>query len=66
MTKILPYPRAESYTDDYEPGTRDPQLLLQLDIMWAARSRWPFPASPIPPDRRAPPPTRPDAEEAPW
>ena len=69
MIKILSYPRTESYTDDYEPGTRDPQLLLQLDTMWAARAaaaKWPFPAAPIPADWRAPPPTRPDPEPAPW
>lgn len=64
MIKILSYPRTESYRDDYEPGTRDHQLLLQLDTMRAAN--WPFPAAPIPADRRAPPPTRPDPEPAPW
>ncbi len=30
-----------------------------------APQRWPFPTQPIPVDRRKPPPTHPDAEEAP-
>lgn len=29
-------------------------------------ARWPFPTQPIPPDPKTPPPTQPDAEEAPW
>lgn len=77
MTAMQP----ESYRDDYdlEPGV-SPHLIHALHFMrtchiaemanWqavmTAPARWPFPLAPIPPDRKAPPPAHPDAEDAPW
>ena len=65
----------ESYRDDYdlEPGV-SPHLIHALHFMRTChiaemanrQGAWPFPLTPIPPDRRHPPPAHPDAEDAPW
>jgi len=58
----------ESWRDelDLEPNTH-PTIAYALQHMRTAHAaRWPFPKEPIPIDKRKPPPTAPDAEEAPW
>lgn len=65
----------QSWRDDFELDGVHPTIAHAIHQMhaWhaadaAARRAgiWPFPAQPIPPDHRAPPPRHPDAEDAPW
>ena len=71
----MTYPRTESWRDDLdlEPNTH-PTIAHALHFMRTSHAaklanegaqRWPFPTAPIPPDKRKPPPTHPDAEDAP-
>ena len=67
--------KPESYRDDYdlEPGV-SPHLIHALHFMRTChiaemanrQGSWPFPLTPIPLDRKTPPPAHPDAEDAPW
>ena len=69
----MTYPRTESWRDDFdlEPNTH-PTIAYALQHMRTAHAAqmanarlWPFPLTPIPPDRKTPPPRHADAEEAP-
>lgn len=71
----MTYPHTDSWRDDLdlEPNTH-PTIAYALQHMRTGHAaklandaaRWPFPAQPIPPDRRTPPPRHADAEDAPW
>lgn len=69
----MTYPKTESWRDDLdlEPNTH-PTIAYALQHMRTTHAAqmantrlWPFPAQPIPPDRKTPPPRHADPEDAP-